>query len=230
MKPNRAAEVMAGGAAAVALGIVLLVVSPRMTAAGPPIPADPFAACRQRLAQHPGDYESAYCFYAAAFERRSWSQGIRVFEALMREHADNFWLPLAFGHLHRNRNPGADLAAAETLYRRAADGFQRQRHAEGEILARSNLRDILFPTGRVAEATAEVSRVTSIGAAVVDPIVKARVWMMEAGHVLDTGGDLGLVVPASEADRTGRVSRWSVSPPADLPVFAWTRRIPCRTP
>jgi hypothetical protein len=180
---------------AAALGFALLVLwssSTRAITADASARGDPFAACRLLLAERPDDYDSAYCFYTAASQGRLWSRGSRVFETLMHERPDNFWLPLAFGHLQRNRDPGADLAATEALYRRAALGFQSLRHVEGEILARSNLRDILFPNGRVAEAAVEVRRVAEVGATVDDPVLKARVWLMEAGHVLDTGGDLGL--------------------------------------
>jgi hypothetical protein len=154
-------------------------------------PSDPFDACRQRLAAAPDDYDSAYCFYAAAFGGRLWAEGALVFDSLMRAHPDNFWLPLALGHLYRNR-PAPDVDAAEGWYRRAAAGFQRAGHAEGEILARSNLRDMLAPRGRVADASIEVARVVAIGASSSDPLLKARVWSLEATHLFDTGGDLGL--------------------------------------
>jgi hypothetical protein len=150
-----------------------------------------FKACYQRLAAAPDDYDSAHCFYAAAHEARRWDAGARVIEALMRARPDNFWLPLALGHLHRHRQP-AGLDAAEMWYRRAADGFRAAGHVEGEILARSNLRDLLLPRGRVAEASAEVSRVSAIGASASDPVLRARAWSLEATHLFDTGGDVGL--------------------------------------
>ena len=159
--------------------------------APPHSPADLFTACHERLAAAPDDYDSAYCFYSAAFSARQWDAGARVFEELMRARPGNFWLPIALGHLHRNRQPAA-LDAAELWYRRAADGFRAAGHAEGEILARSNLRDMLLPMGRVAEASAEVSRVSAIGASANDPLLRARAWSLEATHLLDTGGDLGL--------------------------------------
>ena len=153
--------------------------------------ADAFTECHQRLATAPDDYDSAYCFYAAAFAARRWDAGVKVFETLMQARPDNFWLPLALGHLHRNRQP-ADLRAAELWYRRAANGFRAAGHAEGEILARSNLRDLLLPMGRVAEASAEVLGVSAIGASADDPLLQGRAWSLEATHLFDTGGDLGL--------------------------------------
>src|SRR5262245_7181102 len=84
---------------------------------------DRFRACHERLAARPDDYDSAYCFYAAAFDAREWDAGVRVLDSLMRATPDNFWLPLVLGHLHRNRQP-ARLDAAEVHYRKAADGFR----------------------------------------------------------------------------------------------------------
>ena len=174
---------------AMALGLwgVLVVRTERLTAAAAPRP-DPFAACRQQFAAKPLDYESAYCFYQTALNGRVLDEGARVFEALMREHPDNFWLPLAYGHTYRERDP----IRAEALYRQSADGFQKQRNADGEILARSNLRNYLFPRGRLQDATVETERVVALGVSVDDPMLKAQAWMLQASHVQDTGGDLGV--------------------------------------
>jgi tetratricopeptide (TPR) repeat protein len=154
--------------------------------------SDPFADCRRQLAAAPDDYDSSFCFFTVTYQRQIWEDGIRAFDALMRQQPDNHWLPLAFGHVHRNRLPHPDVDAAEALYRRAAEGFARRHHVEGEILARSNLRDMLVPLGRVSEATQEVARVKALGASTPDPVLRSRAWMLEATHVMDTGGDLGL--------------------------------------
>jgi CHAT domain-containing protein/tetratricopeptide (TPR) repeat protein len=179
-----------GHTAAAALAIALLsgAFPERLAVAAPP---DSWELCREGLSQRPDDYESAYCFYTAALERRERQDGMRMFEALLHEHPGNLWLPLAYGHLHRTGRPGADLEIAEQLYRRAADGFRAASHAEGEALARISLRDILTPQGRLQDATAEVARVIAIGTTVDDAVLKARIWTMEASHVLETGGDLG---------------------------------------
>lgn len=153
--------------------------------------ADVWAACRARLQRAPDDYESAYCFYDVAAQRGRWDDAARLFERLLQDHPGNFWLPLAFGHLHRRAWTGADAGEAERLYLRAAEGFRASRHARGEILSRINLRDLLAPQGRLEDAAAQVARVVEIGADVDDPELKAQVWMTEASHVLDTGGDLG---------------------------------------
>lgn len=151
-------------------------------------PADPFTDCRRQFAEKPQAYDSAYCFYTVTQQQRLWDQGVQTFTTLMREYPDHYFLPLAFGHVQRERDP----AAAEALYRRAADGFRAARHAEGEILARGGLRNFLYPKGRVDEANAEMTRVAEIAATVDDPLINAQVWTLQASHIQDAGGDLGL--------------------------------------
>lgn len=170
------------------LCVMAMVMSATIVHAAPA--PDAFAKCREQFARDPGNYESSYCFYQVALDLRLWEEGGRLFDDLMKRHPTNFWLPLAYGHMHRDRGPTPDRA--ETLYRTSADGFRRLGHAEGEILARSNLRDVLFPKGRVQEASNEMARVVEIGASVDDPLLKARAWMLQATDVQDTGGDLGL--------------------------------------
>jgi CHAT domain-containing protein/tetratricopeptide (TPR) repeat protein len=157
------------------------------TASGSP-PADPYAGCRQQFAKNADDYDAAYCFYEVTFQQRLWTEGAQIFDELIARHPQNFWLPLAYGHVYRGR----DLDRAVALYRRSAESFRKAGHAEGEILARSNLRNVLFPRGRVEEATRETERVREIGASVADPLLKARAWTVEATHLQETGGDLGL--------------------------------------
>ena len=148
---------------------------------------DPFARCRERFAHQPDDYESAFCFYQITIDERRWDESARVFDDLMAAHPDNLWLPLAYGHVNRSRDPNR----AERLYRQAADGFRASARPDGEVLARSNLRDFLFPFGRADEATREMERVVEIGDASKDPLVKAQAWSLQARHIYESGGDLG---------------------------------------
>jgi CHAT domain-containing protein/tetratricopeptide (TPR) repeat protein len=170
------------------LGLFAVAMSAVVASAAPP--TDPFANCRQQFARDPGNYESSYCIYQVALDRRLWDDAGRLFEALMNEHPTNFWLPLAYGHVHRVG--GRDTDRAEMLYQTSASGFRRLFHAEGEILARSNLRTFLFAQGRVHDATREIERLLEIGASVHNPVLQALVWTLQATHIQDTGGDLGL--------------------------------------
>src|SRR5688572_26175933 len=176
-------------AAALAIGL-LSAASPHLAVADPG-PRDPWTSCLEGLARSPNEYESAYCFYTAALERRAWPDGMRMFSALLREHPDNLWLRLAFGHMHRTGRPGADLSIAEQLYRQAADGFRAARHAEGEVLARINLRDILTPRGRLQDATAEVGRPMALGTSVTPGVWRARISTTGRSRGIQTRGDLG---------------------------------------
>ena len=149
---------------------------------------DPFASCHEQFARKPDTYDSAYCFYEVAQQKNLVEDGSKLFDRLIAEHPDNLWLPLAYGHVYRARDP----QRAEQLYRRAADGFQKIGHAEGEILARSNLRNFLFPKGRTEDAARETARVAELGRSASDPLLKARAWTLEATQVQDSGGDLSV--------------------------------------
>jgi hypothetical protein len=173
------------------VGWLLALAWPAAATAQAAADAQPFADCRNRVAQTPDDYEAVYCFFDAARSHGAWEAGLREVDALTRPPRSNAWATLVAGHLHRYRQPVPDTAAAEARYRSAARAFGVRRDAEGEILALTNLRDMLMPLGRAAEAAAFVARVVEIGRTVTDPDLQARVWMLEATHTRDTGGDLG---------------------------------------
>jgi hypothetical protein len=151
-------------------------------------PANPFDVCRQQFEAKPQEYDSAYCFYTVAQRPGLWAEGKRVFEHLLREAPSNLWLSLVYGHVLRDREPDA----AEERYRRAADGFRAARHFEGEFLARSSLRNFLSPKGRVDEANAQMARIAEISDSIDDPVLKAQIWIVQASHIQDRGGDLGV--------------------------------------
>jgi len=151
-------------------------------------PADPFDACRSQFRAKPQEYDSAYCFFTVAQRPGLWVDGKRVIENLISEDPVNLWLSLVYGHVLRDREPDA----AEAQYRRAADGFKAAGHAEGEVLARSSLRNFLSPKGRVDEANAQMDRIAEISGAIDDPVLKAQIWIVQASHIQDRGGDLGV--------------------------------------
>jgi hypothetical protein len=176
------------GRFAVVFGCCAALAAPAATFAAGPASSDPFAACRRQFAEKPDDYDSAYCFYQTALKEHRVDESVGVLDGLMRAHPENDWLPLASGHLYRDRDP----VRAEALYRRAADGFQKKENAAGEVLARSTLRNYLFPKGRLQDADVEVARVSALASTVTDPLVKAQAWTLQASHLQDSGGDLSL--------------------------------------
>jgi len=128
--------------------------------ASPVRAAEPFAECTARFEQQPSVYESSYCFFQVAQQAKLWDEAARRLDALIARHPENFWLVLARGNVEWTR----DLGRAEAFYRAAALGFARQGHAEGEVLARYNLRTILFRKGKLKEAAEEVARVLRVAA------------------------------------------------------------------
>ena len=169
----------------VRLAVVLTMAATSPAAASPP---DPFARCRAALAARPDDYDSSYCFYQATIAAGLWDSVPAVLGELMAGQPSNFWLPITLGLILRER----DSTQAEALYRRAIDGFREAGHDEGEVVARTGLRDMLFRLGRTAEAGREIDTVVAIAARSTNPLVKARVWTSQATQLQESGGDLGL--------------------------------------
>ena len=83
-----------------------------------------------------------------------------------------------------------DLARAEGLYREAATGFAGAGLAEGEVLARTNLRTLLYRKGRLEEAGREVEQAVKVAEASGLDLVLARALVLQAAHMTDTGRDL----------------------------------------
>ncbi|MCC6987480.1 MAG: CHAT domain-containing protein [Acidobacteria bacterium] len=173
--------------------LAAFVVCAALPAAGQPAAPGParFSSCRAALAAAPDDYDAAYCFYTAAVDGRAWAEGMAELGRLIAAQPGNRWLRLARGHLQRVLQPVPDLDGAAASYRAAAAAFADGGRAEGELLARSSLRDLLAARGETAAAGREVERVITIGRGATDPIVQARAWSVEASHVLNTGGDVG---------------------------------------
>jgi len=149
--------------------------------------ADPFAECAAQFEERPGVYDSSYCFFQVAQQLKLWDEAARRLDALVARHPENFWLTLARGNVEWTR----DLGRAEAFYRAAALGFARQGQAEGEVLARYNLRTILFRKGKLKEAADEVARVLQVAEAQGEGVVLARALTLQATHLTDTGGDVG---------------------------------------
>jgi CHAT domain-containing protein/tetratricopeptide (TPR) repeat protein len=168
------------------------------------VAADPFAECAARFERRPSAYESSYCFFQVAQEGRLWGEAARRLDALIARHPGNFWLTLARGNVEWTR----DIGRAEALYRAAAEGFDRQGEPEGELLARYNLRTILFRKGRLEEAERELRHVLDVAEASGRGVLLARALTLHATHLADTGGDLGEAYRSlRRADEAGRTDQ-----------------------
>jgi CHAT domain-containing protein/tetratricopeptide (TPR) repeat protein len=165
---------------------------------------DPFAECAVRFRERPSAYESSYCYFQVAQEGKRWAEAARRLDALIARHPGNFWLTLARGNVEWTR----DIGRAEAFYRATAEGFAGQGDAEGEVLARYNLRTILFRQGRLDEADGEVRRVMEVAEASGRGALLARALALHATHLADTGGDLGEAYRSlRRADEAGRADQ-----------------------
>ena len=116
------------------------------------VSANVFARCDALFSEQPENYASSRCYYEVAREEGSWGKAAARVEELVAGWPENHWLKLVLGHIERSRNP----ERVEDWYLRAAEGFQAQGHAEGEVTARSNLLLILEREGRTEEAEREI--------------------------------------------------------------------------
>ena len=84
-----------------------------------------------------------------------------------------------------------DAATAIRLYEAAAAGFAGQREAEGEVIARQNLRILYQRRGAHAAAAQQVELAVAAAEASALPLTIARASVLQAGHLTETGGDVG---------------------------------------
>ena len=80
--------------------------------------------------------------------------------------------------------------------------------------------------GGVQDATVETERVVALGASVDDPLLKAQAWTLQASHVQDTGGDLGVAYRLLKQSERAIFPHGSVSSQTQLPQLARVGRVP----
>jgi tetratricopeptide (TPR) repeat protein len=149
---------------------------------------DPFEKCLAPLEQTPLAYDAVFCFYRTSEQTGLWKEGEERLRTLAPRFPGNGWVDLVFGHFARRRE---DIEGALSFYRRAADGFSAQSHAEGEVTARTNLRNLLWLYGRADEAGRELDRLVTIAESSKDPLLIAQAYQLRAHHLLESGGDVG---------------------------------------
>ncbi len=99
---------------------------------------------------------------------------------------DQPWPTLVLGYATEQQ----DEEGAIALYESAASGFAASLDAEGEVLARHNLRNIYHRRGRAADAARQVARALAAAGASRQPLAVARAAVLEASQILETGGDV----------------------------------------
>ncbi|QSQ28140.1 CHAT domain-containing protein [Pyxidicoccus parkwayensis] len=145
------------------------------------------AACVARFEASPHERESALCFYQSAQSAEGRDAARRELKALEARYPDEPWLPLALGHVEML----SGLRPAEEAYRRAVSGFRDQHHAEGEVLAAINLRNVLVTQGRTEEAREWTQRIVEVARDSGSTELNARALIVEANERFDVEHDLG---------------------------------------
>jgi CHAT domain-containing protein len=146
----------------------------------------PFETCASS-ADQPRTQAHVLCLYRVAVRHQRLPE---VRERLMRLGAGSDahpWPTLVLGYATQED----DEARAVSLYEAAARGFASSGDAEGEVLARHNLRNLYYRRGAADAAVREVTRALAAAEASGQPLVIARASVLEASHLVQTGGDMG---------------------------------------
>ena len=110
-----------------------------------PAAASPFEACAPPAGE-PWTQERLLCLYRAGARDGKLPEARARLERLGAGQADHPWPTLVLGYATHEQ----DERRALELYEIAASGFARLRDAEGEVLARYNLRTIYHRRGESA--------------------------------------------------------------------------------
>lgn len=131
--------------------------------------------------------EPLLCLYSTARRENRLEEARVRLRQLGAGQADHPWPTLVLAYATHEQ----DEPRAAALYELAATGFARARDAEGEVLARHNLRNLYHQRGDAAAASREVARARAAAEASGQPLTIARAAVLEASDTIETGGDLG---------------------------------------
>ena len=149
---------------------------------------DPFAACRERFAQNPADYESAFCFFQVTLDHAPVGRRrARVRSADRRATGECLAAARLRPRLSLTRS-GSRRAPVSTGCR-CLQGIRRQPRASCSRGATSGTF-----CSRSAASTRPRARWSASWRSATprtDPLLKARAWSLQALHIQSSGGDLG---------------------------------------
>jgi hypothetical protein len=145
-----------------------------------------FEACRGPEGP-PRSYDELMCLYRVGLQHEALAEARAHLRRLGAGGPARPWHTLVLAHASVDADEGRALA----LYEAAAEGFTRQGEPEGEVLARHNLRVLHHRRGNAAGAERQVIRARAVGASSTRPLVVARAAVLEASHLIETGGDIG---------------------------------------
>jgi CHAT domain-containing protein len=174
------------------------------TAAGSVAPAvaghvqpSPFEAC-SASAERPQTQVHVLCLYRVAVREQRLPELRERLVVLGAGSDAHPWPTLVLGYATQE----ADEPRALALYEAAARGFVRLADAEGEVLARHNLRNLHYRRGAADAAANHVARALASAEASGQPLVIARASVLEANHLVQTGGDMGRAYRTLQRART----------------------------
>jgi CHAT domain-containing protein len=168
--------------ACVAMAMPMWAAAPRASAQQN---ASPLSAC----VPVDGRWTSArlLCLYRAGVRHDRLDEARTRLRALGGGRPEHPWATLVLAYATQQQ----DERQAIALYEMAAEGFVHARDAEGEVLARHNLRNAYWRRGNVDAARQHVERALASAEASKQPLVVARADVLEAAHLIESGGDLG---------------------------------------
>ena len=155
------------------------------TVAAQPAAASPFDSCAPPAGET-WTQERLLCIYRTGMRTGTLPEARLRLERLGAGDPAHPWASMALGYAVQEQ----DEIRARALYEIAASGFARERDAEGEVLARHNLRNIYQRQGDTAAAAREVAQAVKVAEASGQPLQMARAAVLEASHEIQTGGDI----------------------------------------
>ena len=160
-------------------------VVPATIAAQPATPS-PFDNCTPPAGE-PWTQDRLLCLYRTGMRTGTLPEARLRLERLGAGNTAQPWATMALGYAVQEQDERRALA----LYEIAAAGFAQARDAEGEVLARHNLRNIYQRRGDAAAAAQQVAQAIKVAEASGQPMPMARAAVLEASHEIQTGGDVG---------------------------------------
>jgi CHAT domain-containing protein len=157
--------------------------------------ARPLAAAQEAAAQFEActpvsgewSYDDFVCLYRVGAEQRRMAEARARLRRLGAGDPAHPWATLVLGHATLND----DAVAAIAHYETAAAGFGRIGEAEGEVIARQNLRLLFRRRGDAAAAAHQVELAVAAAAVSNRPLTIARASVLEAAELVDSGNDVG---------------------------------------
>ncbi|MEA2695514.1 MAG: hypothetical protein QOJ16_4901 [Acidobacteriota bacterium] len=142
--------------------------------------------CERQFAAQPAAEQSSECFADVAEKLGIVDLAERRLREHLAHHPKIAWLSFYLGWLNVTRQP----QTSEELYRIAAGRFAESGNVQGEVSARSKIRDLMNGLKRPEEEALEEERLVHIAARSRDPLSIAIAQVSEAKSLLQLGKNL----------------------------------------